>query len=310
METACKYICCTPDTGSGLMNLPFTLQIRNVMKLRNIKMLGLPSVIVFITLLSGIFQSWKKEVETVLPPVDDEMIEAWTPGHDAFVWVHATANVFQGAGRFRDHDDIKIILDSLKYVGVNGLILDVKHNTGFTLYDSQYTDKLVSYNGYTMLPDYVEFMISEARSREMKIYFSMNTFVYGASNGVGYVYSRNPAFRAYENVVIDQQGNRVPISSNGRTSFLNPAVPDVQELTINIIKEAALKYNPDGIILDYCRYPGIYADFSDFTKELFIKFLEEKYNDNQAKFMDFPKDIVSSWKPAGSNVEPNATGKY
>lgn len=294
----------------GHMNLPFTPLIKNIMNIRSIKMLSLPSILVFITLLSGIFQGCKKEYKTELPPVEDEVIETWTPGYDAFVWVDAMANVFQEPGRFRDKDDIKLILDSLKHVGVNGLILDIKHNTGFTLYDSEYTEKLSSYNGHTMLPDYVEFMVNEARSRQMKIYFSMNTFVYGSSSGVGYVYSRNPDFKQYENVIVDQEGNRAPMSARGRSSFLNPAVPEVQELTINIIKEAAMKYNPDGIILDYCRYPGIYADFSDFSKDLFVKFLEEKYSDNQAKFMDFPTDIVSSWKASGSNVEPNATGKY
>src|SRR5690606_18916264 len=227
-----------------------------------------------------------------LPPVENENIEKWTPGHNAFVWVDATANVFQGPGRFRDKDDIKLILDSLKIVGVNGLILDIKHSSGFTLYDSEYTEKLSSHNGYTALPDYVGFMVNEAKSRQMKIYFSINTFVYGNASGIGYVYN-NPEFKQYESMVMTAAGDRVPMSSLGRSSFLNPAAPAVQELTINIIKEMATKFNPDGIILDYCRYPGIYADFSDLSKELFVQFLEEKYNDNQAKFMDFPKDIRS-----------------
>ena len=148
------------------------------MKRKDIKMLGIPSAFVFVTLLSGFFQGCQKETKTVLPPVEDEIMETWTPGNDAFVWVDAQANVFQGPGRFRDKDDIKLILDSLKHIGINGLVLDVKHNTGFTLYESAYTQKLSSYNGQTMLPDYVEFMVNEARSRQMKIYFGINTFVY------------------------------------------------------------------------------------------------------------------------------------
>lgn len=265
-----------------------------------------------VTFFGGLFQGCKEERETILPPFDDEIIEAWNPGHDALVWVDATANVFQGPGRFRDKEDIKVILDSLKIVGVNGLILDVKHNTGFTLYDSQYTQKLSTLNGYSALPDYVDFMVSEAKARQLKVYFSMNTFVYGNASGVGYVYN-NPDFKQYESMVMTPNGTRASMSSLGRTSFLNPAASAVQDLTINIIKEAAMKYNPDGIILDYCRYPGVYADFSDLSKELFIEFLEEKYQDSQAKFMDFPKDIVNSWtaaSPGSSNATPNATGKY
>lgn len=279
------------------------------MKTKMINILSTSTALLLMAFFGSFFQACEKETKTMLPPVEDEIIEPWTPDRNALVWVDATANVFQGPGRFRDKDDIKLILDSLKIVGVNGLILDVKHSSGLTLYDSDYTQKLTTHNGYTMLPDYVDFMVNEARAREMKIYFSMNTFVYGNSSGVGYVYN-NPDFKQYESIVMTANNTRVSMSSLGRSSFLNPAAPEVQELTINIIKEAATKYNPDGIILDYCRYPGIYAEFSDLSKELFVQFLEEKYDDSQAKFMDFPKDIVNSWKANGSNATPDATGKY
>src|SRR5690606_33376168 len=195
MEIVCRSICYTRDMVYGRMSLPFIPPIKNVMKRKNIKMLAISSALILFTSLSGLFQGCKKEAKTVLPPVEDEIIETWTPGHNAFVWVDAQANVFQGPGRFRDKDDIKLILDSLKHVGINGLVLDIKHNTGFTLYESAYTQKLSSYNGFTMLPDYVEFMVNEARSRQMKIYFGINTFVYGNSGtGTGYVYG-NPDFR-------------------------------------------------------------------------------------------------------------------
>ncbi|MDR2283613.1 MAG: family 10 glycosylhydrolase [Sphingobacterium sp.] len=278
------------------------------MKTKN-RMLLIPTMVMMVTLLGNVFQSCKEESKPFLPPVEAEFVEKWSPGHNAFVWVDAMANVFQSPGRFRNKNDIKLILDSLKYVGINGLVIDVKHNTGFTLYESNYTQKLSSYNGLTMLSDYVEFMFNEARSRQMKVYLAMNTFVYGNTTaGVGYVYN-NPGFKQYESIVMNASGNRVPISQTGGNVFLNPAAPEVQELTVNIVKEMATKFSPDGIVLDYCRYRGIDADFSDLSKELFIQFLEEKYNDNQAKYMDFPKDIVSSWKVVEGNVEPNATGK-
>lgn len=274
-------------------------------------MLNIAPVLMLIAFFSSSFQSCEKEVKAQLPPVEDEVIEEWTPGRaDAFVWVDAAANVFQEPGRFRDKDDIKLILDSLKYVGVNGLVIDVKHNTGHTLFESAYTQKLSSLNGFNALPDYVNFMVNEARDREMKVYFSMNTFVYGnTSSATGYIYD-NPNFKEHESIVINEAGNRVPISTTGRNSFLNPLSMEVQDLTLDIIKEAATKYKPDGIILDYCRYSGIYADFSDLSKEKFIEFLEEKFDDHSAKYMDFPRDIVNSWQTVGNSVEPNATGKY
>lgn len=280
------------------------------MKTNNQKNIYMPHFMLLFTILTTMMQSCKDQIAKLpLPDTHEEVIETWNPGHDAFVWVDATANIFQGPGRFRDKEDIKLILDSLKFVGINGLVIDVKHNTGMTLFDSEYTEKLTTHNGYALIPDYVEFMVSEAKSRQMKIYFSMNTFVYGNSSGKGYVYS-NPDFRKYECMAMNADGTKSPMSAKGRSCFLNPAAKEVQDLTINIIKEAAVKYKPDGIILDYCRYPGIYADFSELSKELFIQFLEEKYNDNNARFMDFPKDIVSSWKADGNNAKPNTTGKY
>src|SRR5690606_15748856 len=236
----CRFICCTPDTVSGHMSLQFIQLINNTMKKKMITTATTSLTMVLFMILNGFFQSCEKVTQTQLPPIEDEEIENWIPGRqDAFVWVDAAANVFQGPGRFRDKDDIKLVLDSLKIVGVNGLIIDVKHNSGFTLYESAYTSKLSSLNGYNALLDYVDFMISEAREREMKIYFSMNTFVNGnTSSSTGYVYE-NPTFKQYESVVINTSNQRVPISTTGRNSFLNPAIPEVQDLSINIIKEAA-----------------------------------------------------------------------
>ncbi len=80
----------------------------------------------------------------------------------------------------------------------------------------------------------------------------------------------------------------------GRNGFVNPAQPAVQERALNIIKEIVTKYNVDGLILDYARYADIYADFSDYSKNQFISFLKDRFQDNTAATMSFPKDIVSS----------------
>jgi uncharacterized lipoprotein YddW (UPF0748 family) len=232
---------------------------------------------------------------------------------EVITWVDARSNVFGTYGRLNDTGEIKKILDTLKSVGVNSLVLDVKGSSGFTMYPSSYTKQVTSMDGKS-LPvgvDYVDFFVKAAKARNFKVYASIVTFVEGdQSRGIGNVYE-DPVFRdQYQSIVCDAQGNRVPVTSIGRNGFVNPAIPAVQERALNIIKEIVQNYNVDGMILDYARYTDINADFSDFSKNQFIKFLEDNFQDNNAKFMEFPKDIVSSWRTSNGQILPATTGKY
>jgi uncharacterized lipoprotein YddW (UPF0748 family) len=238
-------------------------------------------------------------------------VDTTTKRREAIIWVDARSNVFGAYGRFNDTAKIRRTLDTLKDVGVTGLVLDVKGSTGYTMYPSNYSQQLTTMDGKTFTPgvDYVGFMVSEARKRNFKVYASIVTFVEGSSSK-GKVYE-DPLWRdQYQSIVCDASGNRVPITTTGKNGFVNPAIPAVQERALNIIKEIVGKYEIDGLLLDYARYTDINADFSDFSKTDFIKFLEQKYGDSEANKMSFPSDIVSSWKVVSGQVVPNATGKY
>lgn len=250
----------------------------------------------------------KKDGDILTPPV---VIDTTTRRGEAIAWVDARSNVFGTYGRFSDTAKISKTLDTLKEVGVTGLVLDVKGSNGYTMYPSIYAPQVTSQDGKTFTPgvDYVGFMIAAAKKRNLKIYASIITFVEGSA-GKGKVYEDAVWRDQYQSIVMDAGGNRVPIVSTGKNGFVNPAIPAVQERALNVIKEIVGKYEIDGLILDYARYTDINADFSDFSKNDFIKFLEQKYNDSEAKKMDFPTDIVSSWKVVSDQVLPNATGKY
>ncbi|GAA4515699.1 family 10 glycosylhydrolase [Sphingobacterium thermophilum] len=234
-----------------------------------------------------------------------------TPGRNVVVWVDARSNVFGTYGKFSSKTEIVNILDRLEDCGVTGLVIDVKPSSGYTMYNSAYTKEWTSYDGKTKPADYVEFLISEAKKRKMKTYLSIVTFVEGNTGGVGYVWD-NPEFKEkYESIVVkDTQGTLGRISTTGKSVFVNPAHPEVQERVLNLLKEMVGKFDMDGIILDYCRYTDINADFSDFSKTKFIEFLRTKYNDTQASSMNFPTDIVSSWRESSGQLLPATTGKY
>jgi uncharacterized lipoprotein YddW (UPF0748 family) len=243
-----------------------------------------------------------------VPPVDTV-----TRARNVLAWVDARSNVFGTYGKLSDTSEVKNILDRLKDAGVNGLVIDVKGSTGYTMYPSAYTKQVTSMDGKTIPAgvDYVGYMIKEAKKRSFKIYTSIVTFVEGEGDTkVGTVFDDANFKSRYESVICDANGNRIPISNTGRNAFLNPAVPEVQDRALNFIKEIVGKYEIDGMILDYGRYSDIDADFSDFSKNQFIEFLQTRYNDKDAASMDFPKDIVTTWQASGQYSTPSSTGKY
>ncbi|WP_315817099.1 alpha amylase family protein [Paraflavitalea speifideaquila] len=234
------------------------------------------------------------------------------PGRNVIAWVDARSNVFGTYGRLNDTTALKKVLDTLQESGVTGLVIDVKGSSGYTMYPSAYTKQLTTFDGKSLPAnvDYVGYMIKEARKRNFKVYTSIVTMVEGDGNRqVGPVFD-DPAFKQYESIVCDVTGKRVPVTTTGRNAFVNPARPEVQERALNIVKEIVGKYDIDGFILDYARYTDIDADFSDFSKTQFINFLKEKFNDNAAANMNFPNDIVTTWRSSNGQTLPAVTGKY
>ena len=238
--------------------------------------------------------------------------EVHAPGKQALVWVDAHSNVFGTYGKFSSKEEIVKILDILKDCGVTGLVIDVKPSTGYTMYPSAYTKEFLTQNGKNKPADYVEFLITEAKKRQLKSYLSIVTFVEGTTNGTVGFAADNPDFKEkYESIVVkNAQGQLGRASEIGRNTFMNPAHPEVQNRVLNIIKEIVGKFDLDGFILDYARYTDINADFSEYSKQDFIKFMKDKFNNTQAATMNFPTDIVTSWKDEGGQIVPGATGKY
>lgn len=273
----------------------------------------LRTTVLFAFLFSLGLGACKKDPRPVDPPIEEpEPEEPADPAKkDVFVWVDARSNVFGTYGKFSDKKEITKILDTLKDIGVTSLVLDVKGSTGYTMYQSAHAKEMVSLDGKTKPSDYVPFIISEAKQRGLKVYASIVTFVEGdGTRRVGKAFDDEEFRDKYESIVADASGKYVPISSTGRNVFVNPAAPEIQKGALEIIKEVVTKFEVEGIILDYARYADIYADFSALSKEQFIDFLEKKFNDNQAKNMQFPQDIVKSWKLQSGVVVPNETGVY
>lgn len=255
----------------------------------------------------------KKSDSPAPPPNPGDTTTPAKPGRNVIAWVDARSNVFGTYGRLSDTAALKKVLDTLQESGVTGLVIDVKGSSGYSMYPSAYTKEIRSLDG-KKIPDnvdYVGYMIREARKRNFKVYTSIVTFVEGDGNRqIGTVFDDATFKSQYETIVCDVTGKRVPVTTTGRNAFVNPARPEMQERALNIVKEIVGKYDIDGMILDYARYTDIDADFSDFSRNQFINFLKEKYNDNQADKMSFPADIVTTWRSSNGQTLPATTGKY
>ena len=69
-------------------------------------------------------------------------------------------------------------------------------------------------------------------------------------------------------------------------AFLNPAMPENREYALSFVREIAERYDIDGYSLDYCRYPDMFGDFSDFSRRDFERYLG-------AEVERWPEDVFS-----------------
>lgn len=67
--------------------------------------------------------------------------------------------------------------------------------------------------------------------------------------------------------------------------FVNPLNPEVRSYALSIIKEICANYQVDGIVLDRMRYPNLYADFSDVSRQAFEKQLGRPVE-------NWPRDVI------------------
>lgn len=101
-------------------------------------------------------------------------------------------------------------------------------------------------------------------------------------------------------VTFDMRTELVPIAeakSEKIACFINPLHPEARKHQIDLIKEIINNYNVDGIVLDRCRYSNIYNDFSDTTKQAFLKWLGKPIG-------RWPQDIFTFSPKPGKRVVP------
>ncbi len=206
------------------------------------------------------------------------------PPQDArFLWYDATAN-FKRLGTAAGVADAVALTDS---AGFTDIVLDVKPLSGETLYDSEFAPRLRTWDGFTRDDDFdfVDVVMREARGRGLRVHLALNVFAEGHKwVSTGSIYNDHPE---WQTMLLDAGNEIVPTTEvdEGYSAFTNPLREDVRTHQLNIIRELAERFQPDGIVLDRARYDNLYSDFSDESRAAFEDFIGREVD-------NWPADIL------------------
>lgn len=165
-------------------------------------------------------------------------------------------------------EDIKKTLDRIRSFGIDNVFLET-YFQGKTIFPS---DTLAKYNVQNQRNEFKGFdplriWIDEAHKRGMKVHIWFETFYAGNENP-----GKNPlnvihVYPQWGNVTKAKYNSNMPVASLSEHNgyFLDPANPEVHKYLLTLLQEIIDKYNPDGINLDYIRYPqSISAKFAGY----------------------------------------------
>ncbi|MDI2587644.1 family 10 glycosylhydrolase [Psychrobacillus sp. NEAU-3TGS] len=210
---------------------------------------------------------------------------------------------FSNGTRLLEPEKMKELIQHALKSKITHLVIDAKIPYGFTTFPSEFAyhvsemkdEQYHAWNGR----DFLQEMIHHAKGSGLKIIANVDVFAEG--NGIekeGMVYDK-PEWQV---VHYNQALSNMPTAAENHhdpTVFVNPIHPEVEAYELNIIQEIVRSYDIDGVVLDRCRYPNIYGDFSNLSREKF-----EAYIGQELK--NWPEDImtVEDKKPAFGSLFP------
>ena len=159
-------------------------------------------------------------------------------------------------------------LDRMQAAGLNNIFLETYFH-GKTIFHSktmanyQFTAQNEKFLGF----DPLKVWITEAHKRNIKVNIWFETFYVGNKNpsvDPTSILAVNPS---WANTTKRDYASNAPTPSLSEHNgyFLDPANPDVQEFLQELLNEIICNYCPDGINLDYIRYPqSVSAKFAGY----------------------------------------------
>ena len=180
-------------------------------------------------------------IKTSLPYIPNEL---------KGVWIRPTETT---------KEQIVAALDKLKDNGFNNVFLETYYH-GKTIFPSKTMNKY----GFTVQNELFEgidplkLWVDEAHKRGMKVHTWFQSFYVGNQNpniNPTSILAQHPEWGNKTKKCADCQGATMSVSEHNGY-FLDPANPNVQEFLLELLSEIITEYQPDGINLDYIRYPN------------------------------------------------------
>ena len=164
---------------------------------------------------------------------------------------------------------IEKTLDRLQNAGITDVFLETYFH-GKTIYPSEYLNQcgVISQRQEFEGFDPLSIWIDEAHKRNIKIHVWFETYYVGNDNPKttpNHILSVYPNWTNKRLMNYDAQ-DPVPSLSEHNGYFLDPANLQVHQHLLNLVQEIVDNYKPDGINLDYIRYPQtVDPSFSNYT---------------------------------------------
>jgi len=151
-----------------------------------------------------------------------------------------------------------------KKANVNVLQFQVRR-VGDAYYDSAYEPRATNIKGGADF-DPLGYILKKGRENGMQVHAWVNTYrTWTGKNpptDPKHVVLRHPEW-----LTKDVDG----VVAGGEGTFLDPGAPGVREYLVGIVADILKKYDVDGIMLDYIRYPGRKYGYSDAAVAAFNK---------------------------------------
>ena len=153
---------------------------------------------------------------------------------------------------------IENTIEKIHKAGITDIFLETYFH-GKTIYPSEYLKEngIIFQREEFIGFDPLEVWIKEAHKRKMKVHIWFETFYVGNDNPQTTFNHVLNVYPHWSNKRLMNYDSPVPVNSLSEHNgyFLDPSNIQVQTYLLSIIKEIIDKYNPDGINLDYIRYP-------------------------------------------------------
>lgn len=180
-------------------------------------------------------------------------------------------------------EEIQAVLDRIAAAGIDNIFVETYYH-GQTIFPSK---TMLKYGFIKQNPEYEGFdplkiWIVEAHRRGIKVHTWFESFYVGNKSpetNPEYILAKKPEWSNYQKKNVNY--DTVPYSvSEHNGYFIDPANPEVQQFLYDLITEIIERYRPDGINLDYIRYPQSLApNYSnyDMSNWGYTKFAREDF---------------------------------